>query len=165
MLAPAQLYTDELKRKLWEIAFEEHYMYFNSGYTDEYQPSNSTWNEQEFASLDSNGDVMGYIRYGINQRNQVCSGLCAVNFTTKITFARDLLKAIDDIFCKYKYRKLKYGVYIGNPIESTYDKLTSKYNGRIVGIYKQDCKLLDGEYHDYKEYELFREDYITAKQD
>jgi hypothetical protein len=163
LIRPAQLYTTELKLKFWEIAYDDFYMYVNNGYIEDYQPSNSTWGEHEFVSVSEDNKVLGYIRYGINQRADIADGLCAINFSKNITFARDLFKVIDDVFCKYKYRKLKYGVYVGNPIERTYDKLTEKYGGRIVGISLKDAKLIDGEFHDYKTYELFREDYLKNR--
>ncbi|WP_341877608.1 hypothetical protein [Defluviitalea saccharophila] len=163
MLKPAQLYTNELKKKFWEIAFEDKYMFVNDGYSEDYQPSNNTWNEHEFVSISDIGELLGYIRYNVNQRSEVVSGLCAINFSNSIIYARDLFKAIDDVFRKYKYRKLKFGVFIGNPVEKTYDKLINKYGGRIIGISKADAKLLDGEWHDYKYYEIFREDYLKVR--
>ncbi len=163
MIQPAQLYTTELKVKFWEIAYEDKYMFANDGYIDDYKPSDSTWNGHEFVSVDKENNLLGYIRYYINQRTNNCSGLCVTNFGDSITFARDLFKIIDDIFCKYKFNKLKYGVFIGNPIEKTYDKLTKKYGGRVIGIAEKDSKLLDGNYYDYKSYEIHREDYLKNR--
>ena len=161
MLEPAQLYTTELKCKFWEVAFDDYYMFANDGWTDDYQPSGSTWNYHEFVSVDGKNEVLGYIKYSINQRTNTAYGFYAVNFSQSLTFARDLFSAVDNIFTRYKFRKLKYGVFIGNPIEKTYDRLTKKYNGRVVGINKDDSKLLDGNYYDYKSYEIFRDDYLN----
>lgn len=164
MIKPAQLYIKELKEKFWETAYDPKYQYANDGYVDDYDPSDSTWNEHEFVSIDSKNNVLGYIRYSINQRSNKAYGFCAINFSNnKAVFGKDLLKVIDNIFVKYRINKLKYGVYIGNPIEKTYDKLTEKYGGRIVGISYMDVKLLTGEYTDNKTYELFREHYLMAK--
>ena len=41
-----------------------------------------------------------------------------------------------------------------------YDKYIEKYGGRIVGIFKEDVRLYDGEYYDHKYYEIFREEFI-----
>ena len=163
MLKPAQLYTAELKLKFWEIAYQDYFMFVNDGYTDDYKPSDNTWSEHEFVSISKDNKLLGYIRYGINQRHQIANGFCAINFSDSIVFARDLYQAIDDIFCKYKYNKLKYGVFVGNPVEKTYDKLTQKYGGRLIGISYKDAKLIDGNYYDHKSYELFREDYIKNR--
>ena len=74
----------------------------------------------------------------------------------------DLGQALTDIFERFKFRKLNFSVVIGNPIEKSYDKMIDKYGGRIVGIYKQEIKLIDGEYYDEKLYEITREDYLKS---
>ena len=51
---------------------------------------------------------------------------------------------------------------IGNPIEKSYDKMINKYGGRIVGIYKEDVKLIDGEYYDKKLYEILASEYFET---
>lgn len=166
MLKPAQLYTHELKIKFWEIAYDEKYMFAYSGHNVEYEPTTDNWNQHEFASVDKNNNVLGYIAYEINQKSKNVNGLFIINFSNnKLTFGKDVFQAIDDIFIKYKYNKLNYGVNVGNPIETTYDKLTKKYGGRIVGIKKKDVMLLDGSYCDYKMYEIFREDYLKNRKD
>ena len=163
MLVPAQLYTTQLKIKFWEVAYDEKYMFMNDGYTIDYTSTNSTWVEHEFVSVNVNGELLGYIRYSINQRVNKIFGFCAINFSDdKITFGIDLGKSIDDIFNKYKYNKLIFGVTIGNPVEKTYDKMVKRYNGRIIGIKKEDIKLIDGNIYDSKMYEILRKDYIIA---
>jgi hypothetical protein len=73
------------------------------------------------------------------------------------------MKCLDEIFTKFKFRKLKYSVFVGNPIENTYDRLTEKYGGRIIGISKQDDRLIDGDFYDLKSYEIFKDDYMKYK--
>ena len=163
MIKPAQLYTIELKIKLWETVYEERYMFVNDGWSDDYSPSGSTWSEHEFVSLSKDNELLGYIRYQVNQRTQIASGFCAINFSTSIVFARDLFRVIDNIFVKFNMEKLKYGVIVGNPVEKTYDKLTKKYGGRIVGINYRDVKLMDGGYYDSKNYEIFKEEYLKNR--
>ena len=51
---------------------------------------------------------------------------------------------------------------IGNPIEKSYDKMVKKYGGRIIGTYKEDVKLIDGEYYDKKLYEILSSEYFNA---
>ena len=40
--------------------------------------------------------------------------------------------------------------------------MIDKYGGRIIGIYKQETKLIDGEYYDKKVYEIMRDDYLKS---
>ena len=61
-------------------------------------------------------------------------------------------------------RKMEFSVVVGNPIEETYDKMIAQYGGQITGVKHKHVRLLDGNYYDYKEYEIFREDYIKAKE-
>lgn len=75
----------------------------------------------------------------------------------------DVGQVLRDIFEKFKFNKLTFSVVIGNPIEKSYDKMISKYDGRIVGIYEKETKLIDGEYYDVKLYEITRKSYLESK--
>lgn len=162
MIDIAQKYTDVLKLRFADIVYDEKYKFFNNGWSDEYKPSNSTWDTHEFVSI-YKGEVIGYIAYSINRNEYDVSGLKAVNFSNnKITFGNDLIHIVKDIFVKFGFRKLSFGVYVGNPIEKSYDKMIKKYGGRIVGVKKEDVRLSDGEFYDFKMYEIFKRDYENA---
>lgn len=163
MLDIAQKYTNELKIKIADTAYDLKYMFVRFGYTNEYEPSKSTWEKYEFVSI-CNNEVIGLIYYYINRNEYSVSNFCAINFSdNKITFGRDLGIILNDIFMKYNFRKLKFGVFVGNPIEKSYDKLIQKYGGRIIGTEREAARLLDGKFYDYKEYEIFKEDYLSNK--
>ena len=86
-----------------------------------------------------------------------------INFSNnKITFGKDLMKALKDIFEVYKFQKINFSVIIGNPIEKSYDRMIMKYGGRIVGVYKNDVKLIDGLYYDRKIYEILASEYFSS---
>lgn len=165
MLDLAIKYEKKLQELFANIAFDEKYMFFSgSTFREKYTADDSTWSKHEFVSLDKDSDVIGYIKYSIDRECSMAYALQIVNFSdNKATFGKDVMKALDEIFTKFNFRKLKYGVFVGNPIESTYDKLTEKYGGRIVGMNVQDDKLIDGNYYDYKSYEIFRDDYLLHK--
>lgn len=161
MLDIAQKYEDQLKLLFANIAFDMRFMFMiGSSYRDVYKASDSTWTRHEFVSI-HNGEIIGYLKYSINRDSNVAYGMQIVNFTYKhnIIFAKDLKTFLNDIFKKYQFRKLKYSCYVGNPIEKSYDKMTLKYGGKIVGIQKENDKLLDGNYYDCKLYEILRKDY------
>lgn len=42
-------------------------------------------------------------------------------------------------------------------------KMVKKYNGRIIGTFKDDVKLIDNKYYDVKHYEVTKENYMGAK--
>ena len=151
MLKPAQLYAEELTRKFLEITYNDKYKFYNSGWTNKYISSEGTWNMHEFVSI-CNDEVIGYISYDINQRTQNVTNIRIINFTEeKFVFGMDALKAIKNIFLKYKFRKVNFGCYTANPAKLIYDRFIKKYGGRVVGIYEKESKLLNGLFYDYME--------------
>jgi hypothetical protein len=49
---------------------------------------------------------------------------------------------------------MKKSNVVGNPAERMYDKFIEKYNGRVVGIKKNEVKLVDGKFYGLKLYEI-----------
>lgn len=163
MLEPAIKYKEQLEQLHYNIWFKDKYKYCNySVYYDALNIETTTWNKHQFVSV-VNGKVIGYISYSVSREDNSVYGLYIVNFTdNKISFGKDLGQALQDIFEKFKFRKLDFSVAVGNPIEKSYDKMISKYGGRIVGIKKEDVKLIDGLYYDKKLYEILATEYFDA---
>ncbi len=164
MVDVAIKYADELKEKMHDIWFDEKYKYWNcSTYYSDVEISSETWDHHQFVSV-LDDEVIGYICYEVNRIANYCSGLGAMNFTdNKMTFGRDLGRVLMDIFEKFQFNKLKFSVVIGNPIEKTYDKMIHRYGGRIIGVFKEDTRLVDGKLYDIKVYEILRSEYLAAK--
>lgn len=163
MLDIAIKYQEKLKEMMLDTWFKDKYKYWNyhADYC-EFNIDSDTWRSHSFVSIDNNGNIIGYISYEIDRRNNQCQGLNIINFSNKkIIFGKDVKQAITDIFERYNFRKLNFTVVVGNPIEHTYDRLIKKYGGRIVGYKKEHTKLIDGKYYDVKCYEIMREDYIV----
>lgn len=165
MLDLAMKYDSKLKELFSKVVFDEKYMFYNGqSWFKEYEVKKSTWDRHEFVSLDSNNNIIGFISYGVDRNSYNTHGFGAINFSDNIiTFGKDVFTCFDEIFTKFKFRKCSYFVYIGNPIEKTYDKLTLKYGGRIIGTALKADRLMDGNYYDEKSYEIFREDYLRRK--
>jgi hypothetical protein len=163
MLELAAKYENELQIKFADAFMDvKNLFYFGGGYTDKYKASETTWNKHEFVSL-VDGKVVGYLSYSINQRTNSADGMCAINFGSKNpTFSKDFMQFLKNIFEKYHFRKLSFGVYIGNPAEKMYDRYIKKFGGHIVGVEKESNMLIDGNFYDYKMYEIFRTDYLKA---
>jgi RimJ/RimL family protein N-acetyltransferase len=166
MLDVAKKHEPELQKLFMNTWHDEFYKFFIYGvYSDLYTASDSTWKVHEFASLDSDGSVIGYIAYEVYRADNSVGGLQAINFSkNKITFGRDLIKAIRNVFELYDFRKLNFSVVVGNPIESSYDKLMEKYGGRVVGTHREHTKLFDGKLYDVKLYEILKSDYEKFKE-
>jgi hypothetical protein len=164
MLQPAIKYESQLRSKMVDITFDERFMFmFGSSYRDEIVLDNTTWNKHQFVSVNKNGEVIGFFQYNINRDCLDCYGLQIVNFKNdRLTpcFSKDLRICIRDIFYKFNFRKLGFSVVVGNPAEKFYDKYIHKIGGRIVGIKREEVKMLDGSYYDMKLYEVLREDFL-----
>lgn len=166
MLVPAIKHKDELQSIYHDLWFDERYMYWNGGPTYySLEIDDNTDKYHQFASVDKDGNLLGYLSYSINRLHNDVDSVSIINFSDKpnIAFSRDIGQGFIDIFERYKFRKVSFYVVVGNPIEKSYDKLMKKYNGRIVGIQKKHVKLIDGEFYDSKLYEILREDYYAAK--
>lgn len=163
MLDLAIKHVDQLQDKMLSTWFDDKYKYFHCSnwYSNEKIVKNDTWNQHQFVSVNTAGEVIGFISYEIKRAENYACALAAINFSDqKMTFGKDLGQCIQEIFEKFKFEKLKFSVVVGNPIERTYDTLIEKYGGRVVGTFQKDVKLIDGEYYDFKLYELTRENYL-----
>lgn len=163
MLEPAIKYRDQLETLQYNVWFNDEYKYWNdSVYYGSLQIDESTWCKHQFVSVIKN-KVIGYIEYSINREANNVYGLNIVNFSdNKILFGRDLRQALKDIFEKYNFRKLSFSVVIGNPIEKSYDKMIEKYGGRVIGVRKDEVKLIDNKYYDDKLYEILASEYFKS---
>lgn len=164
MLECAHEYREELRKKMMKTWENPKYWYYNNcSYFSELELDKDTWNNMRYVSVNSYGEVIGYMGYGVERESRYVSYLAIINFTDDIIFGVDVWHMIKDIFEKYQYRKINFSVIIGNPIEAKYDRLINRYGGRIVGIYKENTMLPDGQLYDEKLYEIFRTDYLEHK--
>ena len=163
MLAPAILYADELTRLLNSTWFQDKYKWWNNDtYYDSVKVADSSWADHQFVSV-RDGKVIGYIGYQIYRCGPTAHNLSIINFTDdKMTFGMDVGQALRDIFEKYHFHKLNFCVVVGNPIEKSYDKMITRFGGRIVGTYRDDTRLIDGRYYDRKAYEVLEWDYFAS---
>lgn len=165
MLDLAISHQDELKMNFQTTWFSDKYKYWAySSYYEEFEIAQSSMEAHQFVSLNTKGEVIGFIGYSVYRGDGSVDGLNIINFTdgNKATFGLDVATAVKDIFEKFHFRKLNFVVVIGNPVEKTYDHLIDKFNGRIVGTWKKHVKLYDGSICDVKLYEIMAEDYFKG---
>ena len=159
-------YVDELKKLYLDTWYDPKYQYFYGGsYRDPFSVSDEgDWHRREFVSINKDGDILGHISYAVDHEVNMALRFGAINFSNdKLTFGRDLMQVIDDIFCKFNMNRIEFSVIIGNPIERSYDRLVNKMGGRILCRRKQVAKTLNGTVCDDKLYEIMRTDYLEAK--
>lgn len=168
MLKNAYLYEERIKNAMYEIWYNPKYeFYFAGAYHTDFKLEHGEcgdWSKRVFASVDMNDNLLGLISYGINQDTYSARSFAIISFMEKpsIIYGKDVMQAIDDVFCKYNLNRLDFFAIIGNPIVRTYDKFIEKLGGRVVGIQRQIVKDSAGNLRDEKIYEILREDYIKS---
>lgn len=165
MLKNAMLYMDEINKKYYEIAYDLDYQYYIGNCGGPIHFHDNCYEHPEFVSVDENDNVIGVFKYSLDRAARRAYNFGAISFDRGNTiFTIDMLRAIDDIFRKYKMHTMEFWAFVDNPITPTYTKLVEKYGGRIVGVLK-DCMILqDGQLHDSIIYELSLWGYIAAKE-
>jgi len=166
MLDAAIKHKDKLKILLASTWFDEKYKYYHLDWAGEFELSESNWNLHQFVSIDSNGDIIGYMGYNVDRTAYYAKSLAITNFRndtpSKFTFGQDVFQAIKNIFKKFNFNKLVFECVVGNPVQKTYRRLINDYNGRIVGVFKQHVILQDGQMYDIEMYEITKEGYEEA---
>lgn len=166
MLKLAIQYSDELNKLFVNVAHNDKYKFFNTTRHCDYDLNlaKDSWSHLEFVSVDKNNNVLGFLSARIDRHADSISSLRAINFhDLNYTFSKDFHQFIRDLFEKFNFRKINFSVVVGNPAEKMYDKYINQYKGRVVGIYKEDVRLFDGNYYDFKLYEIMRSDYLSVK--
>lgn len=165
MLDNARKYQEELKIKMMDTWYDEKYKYYHyGGWHSEINLSTHDWENIYFVSLNKDNEIIGYIAYSVDRNISGAYDFGAINFSNdKLTFGRDLVQVIDDIFCSFGLERIEFKVVCGNPIERSYDRMVERFGGRIVGVRKRVAKLMDNQIYDEKMYEILREDYLAHK--
>lgn len=164
MLDFAQNHEKELAKKMRDTWGKKKYWYYHRcSYFSQEMIKEDTWNNTQFVSLNSAGEVSGYLGYGIDRECRYVTYMAIINFSGDISFGFDVMNMVKDIFEVYRYRKIVFTVVIGNPVEQKYDRLIERYGGRIVGIHKEHVMLPNGRYYDEKIYEISRKDYYACR--
>lgn len=160
MLDLALNHEAELKAKMRNTWFNEKYQFYHGNNCTDLTLSSDTWNDHQFVSVNSKGEVIGYISYKIDRTASYCYCFGAISFSVDtLTFGNDLRRVISNIFSKFNFNKINFNVVIGNPAEKSYDKLIKRYGGKIVGIFREDFRGMDGKLYDVKSYEILKKEF------
>jgi len=163
MLKPAILYKEALKEAAKEILLNpEEYKYWNRVNYITYNNFDIS-DEDEYriikrVSVDSSDKVRGYMCAYIDRTMNAVDCISMLKFDLdhlSITFLRDLEEFF--VYLTQHFRKVSFTCVVGNPAEKHYDRAIKKYHGRIVGIQKQEVRLIDEKLYDMKLYEIVKE--------
>lgn len=170
MLKNALLYQEQLKKKLWDVWYDPKYQYYYGGdqrWTPQLGENNYDCRtvQRAFVSVDSQDNLVGYINFSWDSDLRLVFGFGAMNFTDDITtFGLDLKEVLEFIFETCQANVMEFCVIRGNPIEKSYDRITDKFGGRVVGIRTARARDMAGNLCDDKMYEITREGYLAAKE-
>lgn len=160
-LVNAKLYEEHIRRKMWEIWYEERYQYYFGGGV-RYDFSLGDNNEKRaFAVLNDSNELLGVILYHVDEELRVAYSFGAVNFSNdKVAFGKAIRMVIQDCFLKFGMRVVEWNVICGNPIEKSYDRMCEKLGGHIIGVRHGRAIDMAGNVHDDKSYEILRDDFL-----
>lgn len=90
---------------------------------------NNTNKAHEFAIVDNNNDLIGFIRYGV--KNNKAYNLEIINFNRKSQelFARDLLRICKNVFEEYNLDSLSFTGNKKHPLIQKYKKILEGFGG------------------------------------
>lgn len=122
------------------------------------------WDNIQFVSLNSSGELIGFMAAYADHRNNLIYNMDFINFSGKPNpiFSHDTKEFFDELFLKRKFRKIIFHAIYDNPATNMYRKLVKKLGGKEVGIMKDNRLLTDGNYYDEIIFELYRNNYIKV---
>lgn len=154
MLYPAQLYREELKRKLVEHWYDTKYSYYFSGSAYEVTPPDNNETRHDFVHLDKDGNVDGYFSYQIDWQARSLYNFGLVGFKDKnADFIRDCLVNVNKMIAN-GIKRCEFWAWSDNErANRLYRRLIEEYGGQIVG-HLHNNGFFEGKYHDTTIYEI-----------
>ena len=161
MLRPAQLYAEELQRKNTESWYRPENIYWNGGTGDSnIDLPNDNYDSHCFASVDKNDNVIGYISYNVDWSSMSADRFGMISYDKgNLEFAKDLYRAICNLFEVYHMNRISWCCYADNPAIRGYRNFIKKHGGRECGYYRQIARLQDGRLHDSVQFEILAEEW------
>lgn len=141
MLVHPKLYETELKQ-IAAITTGKKYKYYHAGYFTLPTVDDDEWNKIQRISL-YNDKILGYFSGGISRTHCIISNIAmfsvASSYKEYKCFERDLLSFF--ILLLESYPTILWTVVYDNPVRKKYEKFCEVVGGRIVGVYKQSCRI------------------------
>lgn len=161
MLRAAQLYEDELRTMFIEQWYKPENIFYDGGAGDSFgELPAENYENHCFVSVDGDDNVIGYIAYSVDWAAMSVSNLGIISFDKgNLLFAKDVWKAICDIFEVYHMNRLSFWCFADNPAIKAYRNFIRLHGGRECGYRRQSSKLQDGKLHDDVEFEIMASEF------
>lgn len=114
----------------------------------------SSWYKIQMVSLDSSGQVVGYISATVDIPQQKVTDFSIISYKKGINrnLYPDANKFMEELLTRF--RKVSFASFVGSSSEKVNDKIIKRFNGRIIGIEEKHAILLDNKIYDLKTYEI-----------
>lgn len=156
MLKPAQAYKDRLYEEYINTWYKPENIFY-AGWTGDSMPElpDNNYDSHHFVSVDKNDNLIGYISYSVDWIAMSTDRFGIISFDKgNILFAKDVYKAICDLFEVYHMNRISWCAYADNPAIRGYRNFIRKHGGRECGYHRQNARLQDGKLHDSVEFEI-----------
>lgn len=164
MLYPAQLYKDELRKKLISCWYDPKYRWYFGGEFNEFSVEDNAYWRQDFVHLDSEGSVDGFFSYNYNDSTKSLTNFGLVSFSSNgAALVMDALSRVKYMFERGAQR-CEFWAFADNPACKLYDLFAKRYGGEMVGRLHRTA-YFDGVYHDTVFYEFLVENYRVKHHD
>ena len=122
-------------------------------------PDNN-YDSHHFMCVDNNCNRIVYISYSVDWVSMNADRFGIISFDRgNVEFAKDVYKAICDLFEVYHMNRISWFAYVENPAIKAYRNFIKKHGGKECGYYRQKAKLQDGKLHDGVEFEILANEY------
>ena len=132
MLKPAILFKKEIENNFKNYFYTDDMMY-ETGCFENWIPNISEEDNEgsyQFAIVNSEDKVIGYLGYNINWYNSCASRFGLISFDRgNPLIGKDLYNELDKLINEYKLHRIEWRMVGGNPAERGYDRFCKKYNG------------------------------------
>lgn len=156
MLVPAIVKKNEILERFKRLYYSQDMIYAN-GCMGNWMPNiqEETDNGQfQYAILDHNEKLVGYLDYHIDWYNSCASRFGLISFHKgNVAVGRALFSEMKKLIEDYKLHRIEWCMISGNPVERSYDRFCKKYNGS-KHVLKDVFKDQYGKYHDSIIYEI-----------
>lgn len=157
MLIPAIIKKTEIEEGFKRLYYtDEMFYYMGCMYSGPTNISDtSDGNLFEWAIVDENEKVIGYIGYSIDWYSSNASSFGLISFDKNNPLVGiELRNVFNKLINEYKMRRIEWRMVGGNPVERHYDRFCKKYNGNKVVLHNV-IKDKKGNFHDDVIYEIF----------
>ena len=159
---PAILYADRLNDLVNNLSEDRLLHYFTAGYRkhDLVIPKDDDWSEIHEVLVDDLDNIIGYYQAIILRITNTISSLNIINFNT---CPYGMVAFINRLFNERGFETISFAAVTDSANERLYNIGIKRINGKIVGVFSNRAKLLNGEICDMTWYEINRNDFNSRR--